>query len=564
LFAHAFSVTAELIESLPFTIFSDSAPKLQLGAYKKDLLPLSIKAEVRYIEEGTAEVHGSLSGFRSNMKSRVAPTLVKDLALEAGYEVKTGPPVMNSYVPWRKALLDMVRPVTHIDQTLLDHCKESYLEDILTGLSPEDLSEVVVYDNMTAVNGKPGVAYVDKLPRNTSAGFPISKSKKFFLKPLDPTEEYQNPVEVTSEILEEMDFIIVQYENSRLYCPVFVGSLKDEPTLFKKIADCKTRVFCGAPMAWSIVVRKYYLSLIRLVQKNRFLFEAGPGTIAQSKEWDDIYNYLTKWGTTRIVAGDYGKFDKRMPACVVKSAFWILIEIARKAGWSDRDVLVAMGIMEDTAFPTIDLHGTLMRFYGTNPSGHPLTVIINGIANSLYVRYCYAINSPTRSCADFKANVNLMTYGDDMIMGVNPDCTWLNHTVMRDTLASIDIEFTMADKTAPSVPFIDISEATFLRRSWRFESELGLMVCPIEHDSIEKMLTMCVASKSISEELQAIAVLDTACREYFWYGKSIFLEKRALFKAWIAHLNLHLYAERELPTWESLVAEFKNNSKLRD
>jgi hypothetical protein len=371
-------------------------------------------------------------------------------------------------------------------------------------------------------------------------------------------------VDVAPEILEEMDYIIVQYEDSRVYCPVFVGSLKDEPTSFKKIASSKTRVFCGAPMAWSIVVRKYYLSIIRLIQKNRFLFEAGPGTIAQSREWDDIYRYLTKWGTARIVAGDYGKFDKRMPACVILGSFWILIQIMRNAGWSDRDIMVAQGIGEDIAFPTVDLHGTLMRFYGTNPSGHPLTVIINGIANSLYVRYCYAFNHPSRSCVDFKHNVNLMTYGDDMIMGVNPDCTWLNHTIMRDTLASIDIEFTMADKDAPSVPFIHIDDATFLRRSWRFEPELDLMVCPIEHDSIEKMLTMCVKSKSISEELQALAVLDTACREYYWYGKDIFLEKRALFKSWILRLSLDIYVDRDLPTWESLTAEFKNNSVLRN
>nr|ULG00073.1 MAG: hypothetical protein 1 [Locarnavirus sp.] len=561
--AYALAVNYELLASLQFVVFGDSSPTLQVGDYEKKLVPLSYKSEVRYIESGTAEVLGSLAGFRSNMKSRVSPTLLQPLAIEAGYEVKTGPPVMNSYEPWRKALLDMTRPVSHIDQTLLGHCVDTFGDEILAGLTSEDLAEIKVYDNKTAINGKPGLAYVDKLPRNTSAGFPFNKSKKFFLKALEPDEEYQNPVEVTPEILQEMDYIIVRYENSRIYCPIFTGCLKDEPTLLKKIMDSKTRVFCGAPMPWSIVVRKYYLSIIRLIQKNRLLFESGPGTIAQSKEWDDLYQYLTTWGTTRIIAGDYGKFDKRMPACVILGAFSILIRIMIRAGWAEKELLVARGIAEDIAFPTVDLHGTLYRFYGSNPSGHPLTVIINGIANSLYVRYCYALNSPHRSCTDFKQNVHLMTYGDDNIMGVNPDCSWFNHTVMRDTLAAIDIEYTMADKDAESVPFIDISEASFLKRSWRLEPELGLMVCPIEHDSIEKMLTMCVKSKSISEELQALAVLDTACREYFWYGKEVFQEKRTLFKSWITQLALEEYADRDLPSWESLIAEFKNNCELR-
>jgi hypothetical protein len=157
-----------------------------------------------------------------------------------------------------------------------------------------------------------------------------------------------------------------------------------------------------------------------------------------------------------------------------------------------------------------------------------------------------------------------MTYGDDMIMGVSENCTWFNHTVMQKTLADIDIEFTMADKEAESKPFIHISEATFLRRSWRFEPELDCHVCPIEHDSIDKMLTMCVESKTISPQLQAVAVFDTACREYFWYGREVFEEKRDLFYKWAKELNLHVYFERDLPSWQQLVDEFKLNSKLRD
>lgn len=307
----------------------------------------------------------------------------------------------------------------------------------------------------------------------------------------------------------------------------------------------------------------YLLPIIRLIQKNRFIFEAGPGTIAQSTEWDDIYRYVTRFGEGRIVAGDYGKFDKRMPASVILAAFDIIISLLRKAKWSDSDIRIVQGIAEDTAFPTIDFHGELIRCYGTNPSGHPLTVIINGLANSLYVRYCYTVTNPSQHCRDFKDNITLMTYGDDMIMGVNEACTWLDHTKMQKVLADIDIEFTMAEKTAKSVPFIHIDQATFLRRSWRFEPQLGYMVCPIEHASIDKMLTMCVESKTISRQLQACAVLETACREYFWYGEAIFETKRELFLKWITELELDEYLERCLPTWEQLKGEFVFNSTLR-
>lgn len=559
----ALSVPYETVSSVPTEIFCDNSPTLQVGDYKQELTPLDKKSPIRYIDQGTLLVYGSLAGFRGRLKSRVSPTLMSDIAVRDGYVRETGPPVMNSWVPWRRALLDMSRPVTHIDLTVLGHCVESFTNDLITGLSSDDLGDLKIYTLNVAINGCPGLAYVDKMPRNTSAGFPFRKSKKYFLEAIPAFDDYQHPVVVTPEIESEMDRIIECYESGKVYCPVFTASLKDEPTSLKKIKLGKTRVFCGAPLPWSLVVRMYLLSVIRIIQKNRFLFEAGPGTIAQSTEWDDIYHHITQFGEDRIVAGDYGKFDKRMPASVILAAFQIIKNLLIHAGWSDSDLRVISGIAEDTAFPTIDFHGDLIRCYGTNPSGHPLTVIINGLANSLYVRYCYTINHPERTCDNFKKNVALFTYGDDMIMGVNQSCTWLNHTVMQKTLADIDIEFTMADKEAESVPFININQATFLRRSWRYEEQLGCRVCPIEHASIDKMLTMCVESKSIGKHLQAVAVLETACREYFWYGEEIFQTKRSLFLSWIDELNLYMYVERDLPTWAQLKHEFELNSNLR-
>lgn len=560
----ALAVDHDLLSSLQTDIFSDNSPTLQVGDYAQELVNLSKKATVRYIEEGTMVVYGSLAGFRGKLKSRVVPTLMNELAVRDGYECNTGPPLMNSWIPWRRALLDMARPVSHIDLTLLEHCVDSFSKDILDSLTQSDLSELHVYPLNVAVNGCPGLAYVDKMPRNTSAGFPFRKSKKYFLEAIAAFGDYQHPVKVTPEIEQEMDRIVECYESGRVYCPVFTASLKDEPTALHKIQDGKTRVFCGAPLPWSLVVRMYLLPVIRLIQKNRFLFEAGPGTIAQSTEWDDIYKYITQYGEHRIVAGDYGKFDKRMPASVILAAFQIIKNILASAGWSAEDLRVVGGIAEDTAFPTIDFHGELIRCYGTNPSGHPLTVIINGVANSLYVRYCYTLNHPDKTCSDFKKHVALFTYGDDMIMGVKESCYWLNHTIMQETLAAIDIEFTMAEKAARSVPFIHVKQASFLKRSWRFESQLGCMVCPIDHSSISKMLTMCVESKTVSRQLQAVAVLNTACREYFWYGENIFHQRRALFYKWIDELDLYPYLEEPLPTWGQLKREFEENSHLRE
>lgn len=86
---------------------------------------------------------------------------------------------------------------------------------------------------------------------------------------------------------------IAQYEDGKTVLPNFCAHLKDEPVSFKKAKMKKTRVFTGAALDWSIVVRKYCLSFIRVIQNERYTFEAAPGTVAQSLERQEMYEYLS-------------------------------------------------------------------------------------------------------------------------------------------------------------------------------------------------------------------------------------------------------------------------------
>lgn len=382
------------------------------------------------------------------------------------------------------------------------------------------------------------------------------------MKPLAPQHGLHDPVEVDALIMDRVYDMIETYKSGTRCYPNFCAHLKDEATSFKKITSGKTRVFTGSPFDWSIVVRKYLLSVIRLIQNKRFLFESAPGTIAQSPEWNEIRSYLTYFGDNTLIAGDYGKFDKRMPSSVILGAYEIISNICKAAGYTREDLTVVQGIAEDTAFPLIDFHGDLISFYGSNPSGHPLTVIINGLANSLYMRYCYISLNPKQEVQTFKTNVNLMTYGDDNAMGVSPNTPWFNHTSIQKVLADVDIVYTMADKEAQSVPFIHINDVSFLKRIWRYESELNNYVCPLEHDSINKMLTMCTKSKTISAQHQAVDIISTAIREYFWYGKEIFHQKREFLNNVIQECNLQTYTDSStLPTWDELIENYKKYTK---
>lgn len=523
---------------------------------QRTMTDLSVQSVIHTTVPGVGHVYGSFAGeFRQRGRTSVARTFIHDAALRHGYRCERTQPNMTKE-PWRLALADLNRPVTLMRHDTLVVAQKMFLHECHV----ENLSRVHVFPLHIAINGAPGVLYCDAMNRTSSAGAPYKKSKKYFMYYID--ESVSTDMWISQEIEDTVYAMIATYQRGERVHAVYVGHLKDECVTFEKAAKGATRVFTASGMAYTLVVRMYLLSIIMHMQKNRYVFETGPGTVVQSLEWEEMRVYLTAFGEDRIVAGDYAKFDKRMPANVILATFDIMLDICERAGYTEADLKVVRGIGYDTAFPTVDFNGDLIEFFGSNPSGHPLTVIVNGLANSLYMRYCFLILRPIGNTRSFKECVNLMTYGDDNIMGVSQEAPWFNHTAIQLVLANVDIGYTMADKTAESVPYIHIQEANFLKRTWRFDTDLGVHAAQLDHASIDKMLTMCTASKNITPQAQAIAVIGTAVREYFWYGRAIFEERKQILLDIVCDSDLELYVEAStFPTWEELAALFWDNSR---
>jgi len=523
---------------------------ISAGPYKRKLVPLHHKSSLRFIPKGTATVMGSFDGYRPKHKSKVSKTFIRDYVTKDGeYEDICGAPDMT-WKPWNLAITDMTKPDYSFKNSILDECEEAFLNDILNNLG-DKVNQLEVYTQDVALNGAEGVTFVDRLNICTSAGNPFKKSKKHFIT----LDENNKIVALNPVIQDRVDAIEEAYSEGKRFNPQFCAHLKDEPTPMKKVLLGKTRVFTGGEFAWSVVVRKFLLSHIRLIQNNPFVFEAMPGVVAQSTEWWKLYRYITKHGLHRMVCGDYGKFDKKMCAAFILAAFNILIGMAKKAGWNAEQLTTLRCIGYDTAFAHIDFNGDYISVQG-NPSGHPLTVIINCLVNSLYMRYAFRMIT-TRPLSDFQKLVALATYGDDNAMGVSEEIPEFNHTSISQELGKIGVVYTMAEKEAESVPYIHIADSSFLKRKFVFDHDVGAVVAPLEHASIHKMLTSCLKSDSLSHEAHAICVIETALREYFFYGKVKFLERRKYFQQLVENLDLSDWVkDSTFPTYSQLVRDF--------
>lgn len=527
--------------------------------------PLNHKSTILWTNEGQARVYGSTTkgSFRCAPKSNVVDTYISEAAQEEGFKKVCVPPMMKGPEVWQKNIEPTLTQEFAVDATLLDQCVNEFADEVLAELKPEFLEEIFILDDVTTMNGASGVRFLDKINRNTSMGYPYRKSKRNFLVPIEPTEFCPDPVEYTPDVMEEVAKIIAAYERGERYMPVFVMSLKDEPVPQKKRDIKKTRGFMGGSAAWQFVCRKYLLAFVRVFQLNPYIFEGAPGMNCNSSSWSELYEYLIAFGPDKMIAGDFEKFDKRMSPEFMLAAFDFIVRILRAAHWSEKDILIILCIGMDVSFPCVWMQGDIIELFGSNPSGWALTVILNCIVNSLYMRYSFAKLGPNGSPKGFKKNVHLITYGDDNAMGVSDNAPWFNHTSIAKVLASIKVVYTMADKTSESVPYVNIADISFLKRRF-VPCEEGRVACPLDWASIEKMLTTCVRSRAVCPEKQAIDSMRSAIGEFFQYGREVFEENVAKMHRIVEKCDLYPFVEDStFPTFDELLEAHYNASGMK-
>lgn len=545
--------------------------------FARHLGDLSKKSIFRYIEDGNARVFGTFQEFKTPAKTMVKDSLISDDLVKQGLEKKWTKPVMKGWEPWRKAVKPIVKPKFEYDPSILQESSDDYYQQIIDNVSKKDLEELRELDWFNAVNGVDGVRYLDKINFNTSSGAPYKKCKRFFTTPCDDDD---TKMEFDEVIMGECKIIVSKYKNGEQYHPVFTGALKDEAITWAKFYDKKTRMFAGSPLPWSLVVRKYLLTFIRMFQKNSFIFEGMVGVNCHSKDWEEIRKYLTEFTLERMIAGDFKAFDKGMFAEFILEAFRIIRKLHE--GYVDPQHLQAIYMIgQDIAFPVVDVNGDLVQFFGFNPSGQPLTVIINCIVHSLYMRYVFFSilrqlkqdkeNPDLTLIKDyfkngtlkFNEHVKLATYGDDGAAGVRETVPWFTHTTIQSELRKIGIEYTMADKESESIPYINIDDVSFLKRVWKYDERFGCHVAPLEMDSIHKSLMVTVVSRSVPQQEQMMSTIRSALMECFYHGKEVFDKYSAMLKKICEREDLKPFVnEHTFPLYDELIYNFENAKQM--
>jgi hypothetical protein len=539
-------------------IVENDIPFLEGQNFTTDISP---RCTARYIPDGTVQVFGSFGGFKRQPKSTAKDTPLTPFLLEDGRKREFAPAPMRGFTAVHIGLKSMVQKKMCFKEDVVKLCAASFARTIYKGLPDRfkaELKEPICL--RAALNGVPGTKFVDSMNFGTSAGYPYNNSKRNHIIRMPADDIWQHPVELTPEIKLEVEECWNKMIQGISSAPVFMQHLKDEALPLRKVVAGKARLFMGGPMAWNVCVRMALLPFVRVMQYNKYLFECAPGTNATSIEWTRIYQYLTRYGVDRLIAGDFETFDKVMGSLVIMEAFRTIRMILTWCGATQELLNAVQVIAEDVAFAFCNFNGDLMRFFGSNPSGHPLTVIINCLVNSIYMRYCYHELNPAKEVDTFQENVSLITYGDDNAAGSRVD--WFNHTEIARILSEVGIGYTMADKYAESVPFIMISEVSFLKRNFRYEPELNAYMATLDPKSIWKSLMIFIPSKTESPQKQTVDIVRSAVAEWFFHGREKFEEQSMYLRRLLDRADLSCYIDDGVfPTWEELKERFTEASQ---
>jgi hypothetical protein len=181
-----------------------------------------------------------------------------------------------------------------------------------------------------------------------------------------------------------------------------------------------------------------------------------------------------------MIAGDFSNFDGSLSMQVMCK---ILEKINEWYGDGEENQRVRSVLWEHICNADILVRGEVIRKTHSQPSGNPLTVIINSLFNGIVMRVAYLDlkrkqGLPAR--CDYRKHVSEIIYGDDDIKSVSPTISsWFNQLTLTAALASYGLTYTDETKSGSVRPFKQLSEITFLKRYFALQND-GTYRAPME------------------------------------------------------------------------------------
>jgi len=480
---------------------------------------------------------------RSSSKTQLAPSLIAGLVtLPTTKPAYLRPGTVNGKEidPMRQGIKKVLGTVPPVNNFVLNLAVNSVKQKLYT----YHQRFVLTYEQ--AIEGCGGGEFMKPINRTTSPGYPYclnnpgTGKQHWFGK--DDTYLF------SPEIKQDVETLLDHCRNGRRGDVVFIATLKDERRPIEKVNAGKTRVFEAAPQHFVIAIRMYFLCFVNAVMESRIENEIAVGTNVYNLDWHRIGTALSKMGSN-IIAGDYSNFDGSLN----QEILWQVLEIIND--WyddSDENKLIRTVLWEEICNSRVLVDGEIIQQTHSQPSGNPLTVIINSIYNQIVTRmaylYCKAHHGLPWVC-DFDEHVSAQFFGDDNVLNVSDEVeSWFNHYTLTDALSFLGLTYTNETKTEEKTPFRSLDQVAFLKRRF-VRDENGYFRAPLDLDVVKEMANWIRGKAKIASTIENV---ETSLRELALHGKDEYDKTSRLLLNACRSRNL----KPNVPTYEEWMSMF--------
>lgn len=413
-----------------------------------------------------------------------------------------------------------------IDLVILEACRQDLLALLQTNKNKERSYKPLSMEE--AIKGVEGDPYMPGISRKSSPGYPWIHKRKYGAGKqqwLGTNEEWK---------LDDKEFVSLfalrmeEASKGRRLPTLWVDTLKDELRPISRVKAGKTRLFSVGEMTFNVAVRKFFLPVVAHLMENRIDFETCVGANPYSTDWERIARRLRSKGR-HVIAGDFSNFDGSLIGPFLWAVCHILIDLCDA---TDTEKLQMFVLFSDIAH-SVHVQKAFVYAWGqSQPSGNPLTVIINSLINSLAIRYCWMLltkGTKFYGMAQFWLYVALVTYGDDFVVNISSEVLDLfNMVTLMAAMAVIGFALTDEHKSDDCAVSRSLNEVDFLKRRFVFDRSTFRWKAPL---SLDTVLEMAQWSRGKEDpHLVCGQTLEIASYELAQHT-------RATFDEWMPHLR---------------------------
>jgi hypothetical protein len=372
----------------------------------------------------------------------------------------------------------------------------------------------------------PGVSYAG-LQSSSSAGWmpgDIAEPNK----PHKSTWFYTTPQgeQVVTErghaLLERVHRDIEMLKLGRRPLFVYKNFLKDELLKKAKVEAGKARFISASPLDLQILFRKYFGMFCAYVTQGRIKNGSAIGVNPHSMEWDTIVKLLRE--KLKFNAGDFARYDTSLQRLV-------MMEICEAINrWYDdgpENACIRRTLFLEVVNSKHIYGKTIYEWLGSEPSGHPLTAVLNTLYTLTFFRLTYGETNPKGFLAmvEYDDHVYTIALGDDHINAVDEYAAeFFTPHAIKLVAEKYGMSYTTADKQeiTPTTPLQALEDAVFLKRSVRYEALAGRYVAPHDLDSLLEM-SLWVRGKTEQERRQnSMSTFDQMMHELSLHSEEVY------------------------------------------